>query len=161
MSMETPARRFPPFETEAAIRAVVESFLAQTLPAAAWSHQAHLAVGLWHVETAGEAAAGDLLRQRIRSYNEAVGTPNNDMRGYHDTVTRYYVWAAARYLETGPEPARVERTNGFVESPFGAKDGIFRFWSRERLFSVAARHAYAEPDLRPLDAAVLLATPLP
>lgn len=157
MSMETPARSFAPFEHDEAVRAVIDGFLARTLPAAAWSHQAHLAVGLWHVETAGEQAAGDLLAERIRGYNEAVGTPNNDMRGYHDTVTRYYAWAAARYLETVASLPLAARTNGFVESPFGAKQGIFHFWSRDVLFSVAARRAYRPPDLRPLDAAALRA----
>lgn len=157
MSMETPARSFAPFDHDDAVRAVIDGFLDQTLPVAAWSHQAHLAVGLWHVETAGEQAAGDLLEQRIRGYNEAVGTPNNDMRGYHDTVTRYYVWAAARYLETITALPLAARTNGFVAGPFGAKQGIFHFWSRALLFSVPARKAYCAPDLRPLDAAALRA----
>jgi hypothetical protein len=33
----------------------------------------------------------------------------------------------------------------------GARDLPLRHWSRERLFSVEARHGWVEPDLAPLD----------
>lgn len=158
MGMQTPGRSFPPFASEAQIDAVVQGFRNRTLPVADWTHQAHLAVGLWHVAHFGETAAKALLRDGIRSYNEAVGTPNNDMRGYHETVTLYYAWAAARYLDMMPPPALVDRVNGFVESPLGSKDGIFTFWSRDLILSVAARRAWIAPDIMPLDAARLAAT---
>ncbi|QCI65716.1 hypothetical protein [Phreatobacter stygius] len=157
MSMQTPGRRFPPFDAEDAILAIIEGFRTRTLPIAAWTHQAHLAVGLWHVARFGETEAQALLRDGIRSYNEAVGTPNNDMRGYHETVTLYYSWAAARYLETAPALPLVDRVNGFVESRLGSKDGIFMFWSRDLLLSVDARRAWIAPDLMPLDVAALKA----
>ena len=38
-----------------------------------------------------------MLRAGNRAYNEAVGVPNSDTRGYHETVTRSYAWAAARF----------------------------------------------------------------
>ncbi|MGL4288916.1 MAG: hypothetical protein ACRCVA_21375 [Phreatobacter sp.] len=157
MGMQTPGRSFPPFASEAQVQAVVQGFRNRTLPIADWTHQAHLAVGLWHVAQFGETTAKALLRDGIRSYNEAVGTPNNDMRGYHETVTLYFAWAAARYLETTLPLPLVDRTNGFVESPFGSKDGIFSFWSRDLLLSVAARRAWIEPDIAPLDATTLAA----
>ncbi|MBN8941529.1 MAG: hypothetical protein J0H01_18630 [Rhizobiales bacterium] len=157
MGMQTPGRAFPPFASEAEIHAIVEGFGSRTLPVADWTHQAHLAVGLWHVAQFGETTAKARLRDGIRSYNEAVGTPNNDMRGYHETVTLYYAWAAARYLEMTPPLPLVERTNGFVEGPFGSKDGIFTFWSRDLLLSVAARRAWVAPDMAPLDATLLTA----
>ena len=103
----------------------------------------------------GEEASKALLRERIRRYNEAVGTPNSDTRGYHETVTLYYVWAAARYLErTAPKPLH-DLVNGFVAGRLGSKAGIFEFWSRERLFSTAARHDFLAPDLAPLSADLL------
>ncbi|WP_204324604.1 hypothetical protein, partial [Stenotrophomonas maltophilia] len=72
-------------------------------------------------------------------------------------MTLYYAWTAARYLEMTPRLPLVERTNGFVESPFGSKDGIFTFWSRDLLLSVAARRAWVAPDIAALDPALLTA----
>ena len=62
MAMDTPGKTFPPFGSEAEILAIVEKFKAHTLPFAEWSHQAHLAVGLWHVATHGEDGAKARLR---------------------------------------------------------------------------------------------------
>lgn len=157
MAMDTPARTFQPFGSDAAILAIVEAFRARTLRFADWSHQAHLATGLWHVATYGEAAARDVLREGIKAYNVAVGRANDDMRGYHETVTMYFVWSAARFLEAQPPADLAGRVNAYVGGPFGAKDGIFAFWTRERLLSPQARLAWVEPDIRPLDPAALLA----
>jgi hypothetical protein len=150
MSMETPDREVRPFGAEDAVTAIVEGFRTRTLPAAAWTHQAHLAVGLWHVRMFGEAAAMERLRDAIRAYNTASGIPNSDTRGYHETVTRYFVWAAARFLESAPDAGLSALVDAFLAHPLAAKSGIFRFWTRERLLSVAARRGWVEPDLAPL-----------
>jgi hypothetical protein len=157
MGMNTPERSFPPFADERRVLDIVEGFRARTLPATEWTHQAHLAVGLWHVRRFGEAASKALLRDGISRYNEASGTPNSDTRGYHETVTLYYVWAAARYLETATAAALVDLVNGFVASRLGSKSGIFAFWSRDLLFSVEARRTWVEPDLAPLSVEALAA----
>lgn len=158
MAMDTPERRFQPFTDEARILAIVEAFRARTLPFADWSHQAHLATGLWHVATHGEDAAKPLLREGIKAYNLSVGRPNDAMRGYHETVTMYFVWSAARFLERDAPAGLRDSVNGYVGGPFGSKEGVFRFWSRDRLLSPDARLAWCEPDLQPLDAAALLAS---
>lgn len=155
MAMDTPAKRFVPLSDDAAVVAIVEAFKARTLPFADWSHQAHLATGLWHVATFGEQAAKGLLRDGIRAYNEAVGRVNDDTRGYHETVTMYFIWSAARFLERFPHKGLAARVNAYVEGPFGAKDGIFTFWTKDRLLSPEARLAWRDPDIRPLDADAL------
>lgn len=155
MAMDTPAKRFVPLSDDAAVLAIVEAFKARTLPFADWSHQAHLATGLWHVATHGEEAAKGLLRDGIRAYNLSVGGVNTDMRGYHETVTMYFVWSAARFLERFPQTGLAARVNAYVEGPFGAKDGIFTFWTKERLLTPEARLAWRDPDIRPLDADAL------
>ncbi|PTM61181.1 hypothetical protein [Phreatobacter oligotrophus] len=155
MAMDTPAKRFVPLSDDAAVLAIVEAFKARTLPFADWSHQAHLATGLWHVATHGEEAAKELLREGIRAYNLSVGGVNTDMRGFHETVTMYFVWSAARFLERFPQTGLAARVNAYVEGPFGAKDGIFTFWTKERLLTPEARLAWRDPDIRPLDADAL------
>lgn len=159
MAMDTPERHFAPFADEVQIVGIVQAFRNRTLPFADWSHQAHLATGLLHVATHGEEAARPLLREAIKAYNLSVGRANDALRGYHETVTLYFIWSAARFLERDAPAGLLDRVNAYVAGPFGAKEGIFRFWSRERLLSSAARLDWCEPDLRPLDATVLLAHP--
>jgi hypothetical protein len=157
MGMNTPSRSFPRLEDERAVLSIIDGFRTRTLPAARWTHQAHLAVGLWHVRRFGEAESRGLLRDGIRAYNEASGTPNSETRGYHETVTMYYVWATARFLETARATRLVDLVNDFVESRLGSKDGIFFFWSRDLLLSTPARLGWIEPDLRPLSVEALAA----
>jgi hypothetical protein len=57
-----------------------------------WTHLAHLAVGTWHARRSGPERAIDQLRERIRRLNDFHGTPNTETRGYHETITRAYVF---------------------------------------------------------------------
>ncbi len=157
MGMNTPGRSYPPFTDEGRILAIVEGFRVRTLLAPEWTHQAHLAVGLWHVRRFGEEASKALLRDGISRYNEASGTPNSDTRGYHETVTMYYVWTAARFLETTKVTALLDLVNDFVDSRHGSKAGIFVFWSRDLVLSTQARRGWVEPDLAPLSVDALTA----
>ena len=42
---------------------------------------------------------------------------------------------------------KIELVNELLLSPMGRRDWPFRFYSRERLFSVAARRDFVGPDL--------------
>ena len=46
MGMNTPSRIYQRLADERAVLTIVDGFRAKTLPAARWTHQAHLAVGL-------------------------------------------------------------------------------------------------------------------
>ena len=86
----------------------------------------------------------------IRGYNEAVGGVNDDTQGYHDTITRAYLAGVRWWLrEHGSDPL-LAQINRMLTAEVGARDWPLRFYSRERLFSVAARQGFVEPDLRPL-----------
>jgi hypothetical protein len=132
--------------------ALVAAFLAKTLPKPAWTHVAHLRVGLWHVRRLGEAAALRALRERIRAYNEAVGTANTDSSGYHETLTVFYVRLIADFLErSGAEADRAdEELEASLIAQCGARDLPLEYYSRDRLFSVEARRAWVTPDLKPI-----------
>jgi hypothetical protein len=152
MAIETADRPFVPYDSEAAITEIVEGFRNRTLPAPRWTHQAHLTVGLWHSLNCPFDAVLDEIRRGIIAYNVAVGTPNSDARGYHETITAFYVWAIRAYLRNASaDLALVEVTNGLLASPYAQKSYPFAFYSRERLLSVAARRAWLDPDLKPLD----------
>jgi hypothetical protein len=152
MAVETAARPFTAYRNDSEILEIVEGFLRRTLPEPRWTHQAHLTVGVWHVLNRPAATVLDELRRGIIAYNEAVGTPNSDTRGYHETITAFYLWAIRTYVRAaGGGRTLLELMNGLLASPYATKAFPFEFYSRERLLSLAARRAWLDPDLRPLE----------
>ena len=93
-------------------------FASCTLPKEEWTHQAHLTVGMWHVERYGADAALERLRTGIRRLNDSHGTPNTESRGYHETITRAYVMVLAEFLAACPdEMPLAERVTRLLASP--------------------------------------------
>lgn len=126
-------------------------FVAATLPKDAWTHEAHLIVGLWHVERYGAVEALERLRSSIRRLNDAHGTPNSDTRGYHETITKAYLHVLDAFRARHQAATVGECVGLLLDSPLARPDLLFDYYSRERLLSVEARRAWVEPDLRPLD----------
>lgn len=118
---------------------LVEDFTSLRLPRARWTHEAHLVVCRSTLRRLEPAAALDHLRQAIRRYNEATGTANTDTGGYHETLTAYYVGAVHAL---GPVTL-----DELARHPSCARTAPMSHWSRERLFSAAARRAWVPPDL--------------
>ena len=129
----------------------MRDFEACRLPKARWTHEAHLTAGFWYASRHPPAAALDLVRARIRAHNESVGTPNTDSSGYHETITRLYVSAIAHHLEQHRAVPLLESLRRLLASPLAQRDWPLQHYSRERLFSVAARRGWVEPDLLPMD----------
>jgi len=152
MAVETAQRPFTQYRSEDEINEIVEGFRTRTLPEPRWTHQAHLTVGLWFVLNRPAPAVLEEVRQGIIAYNEAVGTPNSDSRGYHDTITAFYLWAIRRYVgEADRGQPLLSLLNGLLASRYASKTFPFEYYSRERLLSVSARRAWLEPDLQPLE----------
>ena len=145
--MSDPAPRL--FADDAAVRRVGEGLLARSLPRPEWTHEAHLAVCAWLI-----LERPDLLPERdlpglIRGYNESVGGVNSDTEGYHETITQASIRGVRRALARGAGTL-AERVNALLFAPEGRRDWALNFWTRERLFSIAARRSWVEPDLAPL-----------
>lgn len=121
---------------------VVAGFETRTLPKAEWTHEAHLAV-CWHtVRVMGQEAALAHLRRGICTYNESTGTVNSPTSGYHETLTRYYIGIVAHLDLPSIDDVAVHPSCG--------RTAPMLHWSSERLFSVAARLDWADPDLAAL-----------
>ena len=138
--------------SNAELEALVHGFETRTLPKPAWTHEAHVAVGTWHIHTYGAEAALDRLRNGILRLNDAHGTLNTETSGYHETVTAAYVKVIANFLrQTGGAADAHEGVRRVLASPLAAKDMLLRHYSRELLFSPLARAQWVEPDRRPLN----------
>lgn len=129
---------------------VGEGLLTCALPRADWTHEAHLAACCYLLSERPDVDVDADIGGIIRRFNESIGGTNDDHGGYHDTITRAYVAGVRSYLAEAAERDLLARVNGLLASPIGQRDWPLRFYSRERLFSVAARRAMIAPDLAPL-----------
>ncbi len=140
------------FQDDAEIEALVAAFRSRRLPKAAWTHQAHLATGLWFLERLGLAAARREVPEAIRQFNLATGGANTATAGYHETITQFYLTLIEDFRRRFPaEASLVERVNAVITT-LGDRRLPTRHYSEGLLWSPAARAHWVEPDLLPLPA---------
>ena len=131
---------------------LVARFEDLTLPKAEWTHQAHLTVALWYASRLPWEEALAKVRDGILRLNAAHGVPTTPTRGYHETITRFYLRVICDYVameEEGPEEdwsVRVAR----LLARYGDRELPLRYFTKELLMSPEARFGWVEPDLRPL-----------
>ena len=136
------------FVSDGEVVAIGRGLFTRTLPKAKWTHAAHFATTLWLLRCHPEIDAGRVMPGMIRAYNEKTGVANTDSSGYHETITQASIRAARAFLEVRPQMALHAICNELMCSPLGKSDWLLRYWSRERLYSVEARRAWVEADVR-------------
>jgi hypothetical protein len=142
---------YRPFADDAAIRRIGEGLLARTLPRADWTHEAHLAATLWLIRDRPDVDVDARIADIISRYNESVGGVNDATQGYHDTITHAFVAGIRLHLSArAPDDPLTDAVNTLLASPMGKREWPLRFYSRDLLFSVAARRGFLSPDLAPL-----------
>ena len=82
---------------------LLEKFENQTLEKSLWTHEAHLTIAFMYLKKYTPEETIILLRCGIISYNNAVGTINSLNRGYHETMTMFWIWVVASYIHQYPE----------------------------------------------------------
>jgi len=138
------------FATDAEVRRIGEGLLDRSLPRADWTHEAHLASCLWLHRERADIDPARQLPAIIARYNEAVGGRNSETEGYHETITQAYVVLVGGFLaDRDRGQPLVELVNALLRSPIGHREALLAHYSRDRLFSVAARTGWIEPDLAP------------
>ena len=136
-------------DSDAAIERIARGLMDRTLPKAQWTHAAHFASACWLLRH----PRIDAMRETpayIRAYNEATGVANTATSGYHETITVASLRAARAWLAARPAMPLHEAVQSLLASELGRSDWLFRYWSRDTLFSGAARRSWIEPDLRAL-----------
>ncbi len=150
--MTCPPIRF--FADDAAIARLGDGLLACTLTRADWTHEAHLAACFHLLTRRPDFDVDGGLGVAIARFNESVGGVNDDGQGYHDTITRAYLAGVRWFAATRARGDLTADVNALLASDVGRRDWPLRFYSRDLLFSVAARRGFVEPDLAPLPDAV-------
>jgi hypothetical protein len=139
------------FTSDAEIIRIGEGLLERALPRSDWTHEAHLAATTYLVLKRPDIDLDAELPDIIRRYNESVGGVNDDTQGYHETITRAFLRGVRLFLSdvAADEPLHA-LINALLLSPMGRRDWPFRFYSRDRLFSVEARRKLVPPDIAAL-----------
>lgn len=140
------------FTSDAEIVHLGEGLLACRLAREEWTHEAHLAACLYLLAARLDVDVDAEIAGIISRFNESVGGVNDDANGYHDTITRAYVAGVRLFLRDSPAGGLAERVNALRLSPMGRRDWPLGFYSRDLLFSVAARRGFVAPDRAPLPA---------
>jgi hypothetical protein len=139
----------PHFTADSEIDHIGRGLLERSLPKAEWTHRSHFAAAFWVLRRPDMDATRD-MPGLIRAYNEATGVPNTNTTGYHETITLASLRAARAWLRNRPGAALYEALNELLAAEYGRSDWLLGYWSKPVLFSVDARRAWVEPDLRKL-----------
>ena len=142
----------PHYERAAEVEALVRGFLSCTLPWSAWTHAAHLTVALWHLLHYDWAEAVERVRRGIKLYNTANRVATTRERGYHETITLFWMRYVRAFLEANYNEGRSLASLANELIVRADRNAPLEHYSRELLFSWEARRAWAEPDLKPLPA---------
>jgi hypothetical protein len=140
-----------PHPEDSAIARTGRRFLDLSLPKAEWTHAAHFSTTLWLLRDRPDIQPERDMPNLIRRYNESIGGVNSDTAGYHETITQASIAGARAFLASQSAEAPLGAlVTKLLASPLGDKDWPLAYWSRENLFSPAARIGWLAPDLAPL-----------
>jgi hypothetical protein len=135
------------FRTYAEVSSLIADLEGERLPKERWTHEAHLAAGLWYVWHLGADGALLQLRRRIARHNVSVGTPNTDSSGYHETITRLYIRGIADLILPGTQEHFDCALVRVLESALSNSTWPLSLYTKDRLFSPTARKEWLCPDL--------------
>jgi hypothetical protein len=116
------------------------------LPAAEFNHRAHLRLAYVYLSRKNVDAAHQSMRATLRRFIECNGI---GPAKYHETMTRAWIMAVRHFMDS---TSSSDSFDSFIEQhPRMLDAGIMMtHYTREVLFSDAARAAFVEPDLDPI-----------
>jgi hypothetical protein len=138
------------YRTLSEIEELVRGFETCTLPHSRWTHRAHLTVALWYLAQGSEKEATERMRDGILRLNQAHGVPTTKERGYHETITLFWLWLIGRDAAKAAGSSIVELANTIAHR-YSNSRLPFEYYSRDLLMSWEARTRWVEPDLKPLN----------
>jgi len=134
------------YESENEILAVVRSFEDGSISRDDWKHAEHLTVALYYLSHHDIETATEKMRKGIFSLLRSFGVDLTKEMPYHETLTVFWMRTVADFNSMSDGDSLLGKANGLVAT--FDKDHPLKFYSREILFSNAARTGYVEPDLK-------------
>lgn len=137
------------FGSDLEMEAFAKAFEDRSLEAVSFSHQGHVALAAVYVLRHGAAAALERLRREIPLFNVAKGGINNQERGYHETLTVFWVLLIEETLREMTGLTDLEKVNSTIERL--STSGLWReYYSFDVLKNPECRFRWVAPDVRSL-----------
>lgn len=133
------------YETETEITAVVESFERATISREDWRHAEHLTVALYYVSRHDYETSLTKMRDGIFNLLRTFEVDLTMEMPYHETLTVFWLLTISDFADSKNDCSLLEICNELIEK--FDKDYPLRFYTRERLFSDAARSKFIESDI--------------
>ena len=127
---------------------LVEDFLKGKLKKGEFTHEAHLLTGLYMLAKHGDEAL-DILRKKLSEYLASIGVENTDTSGYHETLTRFWLWAIKKEFadKNGNVHWNQTAVDDLISSEKLTERNLWlKYYSKEKMMSVQARRGYVKPD---------------
>jgi hypothetical protein len=135
---------YPFVESRRSLAQFVHDWETGKLPKPAWTHGAHVTMGaVYAIRYPGRNF--EKMREGIRRFNDAVGTPNTDDSGYHETLTWLWANVIARVVEEHTD--EWEAARHAVTLLGEDRDLHYLYYSFDVVRSVEARRNWMAPDL--------------
>lgn len=133
------------FANETEIAEVVRKFEDRTISRDEWKHAEHLTVALHYLTNYDLENATAEMRSGIFKLLEAFGVDLTKEMPYHETLTVFWMKTVDEFNRTNMGLSLLDKANRLISDH--DKDFPLRFYSREYLFSDAARSKYVPGDL--------------
>lgn len=138
----------PPWlASEQTLDTFLAAFRGGTLPGAAWTHGAHVAMAaavLWDTPV---IRALDSIRDAIKRYNVSQGGENTESSGYHETLTRLWLGVIAAALAGVPTGSTRLDAVCHAYRAFARRSAYHRDWyAFDVVKSTQARREWVAPD---------------
>ncbi|NEN93867.1 MAG: hypothetical protein F6K48_35320 [Okeania sp. SIO3H1] len=126
---------------------LIAHFEAGTLPKVAWTHEAHLQVALWYIVHEPDMwSAACRIKAGIVMRNFNVGTPNTGAKGYHETITMFFVEELYEFYQQNQQLDFETLEKRMLSEPkFCDKAYITQFYADGVLKTPKARATYIRP----------------
>ena len=135
------------YEGDKDIEKLVAAFEDASIARGVWKHAEHLVVALYYAAKYNDIEiATDKMRDGLFNLlTEGFKVDLTKEMPYHETLTVFWMRTVVEFSRSTNGVPLHEKANSLIEK--FDKDYPLRFYSREFLFSDAARAKFVEPDL--------------
>jgi hypothetical protein len=134
------------FARDGEVAALVDAFENATIPAAQFTHVAHIAVGLSYLSQLSPEAALQRMREKIRAFAAHHGAAHL----YHETLTTFWMRLLDHLNQVYQVDQPLWRRINLIVAGWGNRQPVEAHYSRELISSKAARETWTPPDVLPL-----------
>lgn len=135
-------------ESEENLRDFIARWERGELTEADWTHAAHIATCAYYSLSLDQEAVYQRMRDGILFFNSCVGTPNTEDRGYHETLTRFWVQTVFQSIAQSQERQSIGKVRDVVQR-FSRSSYCLDFYSFNVIKDREARRRWIPPDRVP------------